>query len=104
MKPKLVRDKIPDMIRKRGQVPETRVLDAAEYRSSLHVKLTEEGLEIEQAETTSERNEEIADALEVLMAIAADNDASWDEIERIRAAKHAERGGFAARIMLISWE
>jgi predicted house-cleaning noncanonical NTP pyrophosphatase (MazG superfamily) len=43
---KLVRDRIPDIIRARGAAPQTRVLDDSENLSSLFDKLLEEAQEM----------------------------------------------------------
>ena len=57
---KLVRDKIPDIIRSNGEEPITRVLSEEEYKIELEKKLQEELNETLQA-TGSDRIEELAD-------------------------------------------
>ena len=44
--------------------------------------------------------EELADLLEVMMAVARARGSSFEEIEEIRLVKAAERGGFEGRILL----
>lgn len=95
---KLVRDSIPDMIRRQGFTPRTRVLDRDEYLSELNRKLREETEEY----LSDENIEEIADILEVLEAICSAKEFSADEVLSLKAEKRRQRGGFEERIYLIS--
>ena len=45
--------------------------------------------------------EELADLLEVIRAVAAARSSSMEEIEAIRQAKAASRGGFESKILLM---
>lgn len=92
---KLVRDKIPQIIRDTGAEPVFRVADAEEYRGLLRAKLVEEVEEF----LTSEDPTELADVLEVLLALAGDLGVDRDHLEKLRTAKAFERGGFADRIV-----
>ena len=92
---KLVRDKIPQIIRDAGAEPVTRVADAEEYRDLLRAKLVEE---VEEFLTSDDPNE-LADVLEVLLALADDLGVDRDQLERLRTTKAVERGGFAGRIV-----
>jgi len=96
-KGKLVRDKIPQIIRSRGSEPIVRVLGAAEYREMLLAKLAEEVDEVRAADD-AEAAEELADVCEVVLALASDLGLNAGQLEELRAAKAAERGGFADRI------
>jgi predicted house-cleaning noncanonical NTP pyrophosphatase (MazG superfamily) len=96
---KLVRDKIPDIIRSHGDEPVTRVAGFAEYRSLLRDKLTEEAAEVASATGVEDTAEELADVLECVQAITADLGLAMADVERVRAAKAAERGGFTQRIV-----
>lgn len=96
---KLVRDKIPEMIRDQGEIPHIRILGDEEYLCRLEAKLDEEVGEFHR-----DRNpEELADILEVVYALA-DSIGSREELAEIYAKKHAARGGFEKRIFLISKE
>lgn len=97
---KLVRDRIPEMIRAHGERPCTRVLGEEEYFSELHRKLREE---IEEY-IESGSMEEIADILEVLEAICAAKGFAPEAVLECKKAKKEKRGGFEKRIYLISKE
>jgi predicted house-cleaning noncanonical NTP pyrophosphatase (MazG superfamily) len=89
---KLVRDKVPDVIRASGVEPITRVADEAEYARLLRDKLIEEVNEF----LDSDDPAELADVAEVVLALAGTLGVN---LEALRAAKHAERGGFEQRIV-----
>ncbi|MFC9797665.1 hypothetical protein [Streptomyces sp. NPDC057695] len=95
---KLVRDRIPQIIRERGAEPVTYVAGPEEYRSRLRDKLGEEVTEFLQADESS-APEELADVLEVVRALAIDLGVDVDHLEKIRDGKVGERGGFAKRIV-----
>ena len=92
---KLVRDKIPEIIKADGGKPITRILDKESYLASLVEKLGEEYAEFREAHSL----EELADVQEVVLALARVI-ASPEELERVRAAKAAERGAFEQQIFL----
>ena len=96
---KLVRDRIPEIIRARGDVPVVRALGEAEYRAALERKLLEECREVLAAEG-ADRIEELADVLEVIRALAAAEGATLREVCDAAEAKRLARGAFAQRILL----
>ncbi len=94
---KLVRDKIPDILRGNGIEPRIRVADIKEYRPYLKEKLLEEVNEFLEKES----GEELADVLEVIDAILNHLGPLFDENVRMHKAKKArERGKFEKRIIL----
>ncbi len=93
---KLVRDQIPAIIAADGGQPVTRVLDQTGYEAALRAKLLEEAHEAPDGKLASE----LADVLEVLQALAAAHDMSWDEVVSEASRKRGERGGFDQRIFL----
>lgn len=93
---KLVRDKIPEHIRKRGGVPVAHVATNEEYWEKLKEKLIEEFAEFKRDES----REEFADMLEVVDAIADYKGFRREDIAVIREAKAVERGRFKERIIL----
>ncbi len=92
---KLVRDRIPQVIRANGEEPVVRVASEAEYRGLLRAKLREEVEEF----LASEEPEELADILEVIAALAEDVGVGWNELQKLREQKAATRGRFADRIV-----
>lgn len=94
---KLVRDRIPEIIEECGRKCGWEVLSDEEYLRRLDEKLQEELDEYMEDKSL----EELADLLEVLMAVAEAR-GSFAEVERIRLKKREKRGGFEKRILLKS--
>ncbi len=93
---KLVRDKIPEIIKSNGQDCTVEILSDFQYLEKLELKLDEE-----LAEFHKDKNiEELADLLEVIYAIAKAKGVSFNELESVRIEKQHERGGFAEKILL----
>jgi predicted house-cleaning noncanonical NTP pyrophosphatase (MazG superfamily) len=101
---KLVRDLIPEIIQKKGGVPETRVLDAAEYLAELKKKFQEELNEYLSAETAEARLEEMADIFEVITALNETEGRNIEQVVEVQKKKREERGAFKGRIFLESVE
>lgn len=99
---KLVRDKIPEMLAKNGGEPETETLNDEKYKTCLYEKLKEECEETVNSYSKENLAEELADLLEVMMAISKVNDIDFAKIEKIRLAKKEKRGGFDSKILLKS--
>ena len=95
---KLVRDRIPEIIKKQGERPNIRILEKEEYLHHLEAKLDEEVGEYHRDKNT----EELADILEVVFALAEANDVCREELLSVYQKKHEARGGFGKRIFLIS--
>jgi predicted house-cleaning noncanonical NTP pyrophosphatase (MazG superfamily) len=96
---KLVRDRIPAIMRAAGREPRTRVLGRSEYIRSLLDKLVEEAQELKSAAPQS-RMEEAADVYEVLLAITTATGTTMEAVQAEADRKRAERGGFSERIWL----
>ena len=95
---KLVRDRIPEIIRAEGAEPVVYTADPREYRSRLRDKLGEEVAEFLEADD-ARAPEELADVLEVVRALAADLGVEVEQLEKVRETKAAERGGFTGRVV-----
>lgn len=93
---KLVRDRIPEIIRGDGETPVTRRVSGDEYREFLVEKLHEEVREFEESGDV----EELADVLEVVHALREFEGLSTEELDVIRRRKTGERGGFEDGIVL----
>lgn len=91
---KLVRDKIPQIIKDDGKKPMIEILSEEEYLTELDKKLNEEVAEYQ----TDKSLEEMADVLEVLFAICEARGYSVDAIMRVREEKRERCGGFRERI------
>ena len=100
---KLVRDRIPEIIRSEGHRPVTRVLDETSYREALLAKLLEEAREARHA-TPGGLPGELADVLEVLRALTVTAGMSWTQLLALADDKRSQRGGFGQRIFLESVE
>lgn len=94
MSGKLVRDRIPEIVRASGRSPLVRQLDGDERLPALLEKLQEEVDELRAAATATDRVEEMADVFEVLGAIASELGLEWPAVEAVATAKREERGGF----------
>ena len=95
---KLVRDNIPDIIKQNGEEPITRILSKEEYKSELEKKLLEECNEV--LETDDSRIEELADLLEVIIALGKLQGKSFEDIINVCEQKRLKRGAFDKMIYL----
>jgi len=94
---KLVRDRIPEIIKKDGQKANVRVATDQEYEAKLFEKLNEEVSEL----VDSKSVDEMSDVYEVLEAIAKKLGFGQGEIIKLKNKKAKERGRFERRIILI---
>lgn len=92
---KLVRDKIPAIIAASGEQPITYEAHPVEYTTRLRDKL---GEEVDEYLASGDPGE-LADILEVVRALAALAGIYPGGLEKLRAAKAEERGGFGGRIV-----
>lgn len=93
---KLVRDNIPQIIRRSGKLPVYHQLDDVSYQKALEQKLSEEVQEY----LTDKNLEEMADILEVLFAICKARGYTVDELMEKKREKEQERGGFSEKFYL----
>lgn len=93
---KLVRDRIPEIIKGNGDVPVTHKANKEEYWKKLKEKLKEEVNEF----LEGEEKEELADILEVIYSICEFKNIDREELERIRKEKSKNRGSFKDRIII----
>lgn len=99
--PKLVRDNIPTRIEENGGFCLIKHLDPIAYREALLTKLVEEAKEVLHAKTHDQRQEELADLLEVLATIQSAFFYSPRDLDVIRKRKAMLAGGFRQGIKLI---
>lgn len=93
---KLVRDRIPEVIREDGKRPVTSRVEGEDYGDRLAAKLAEETAEYRESGAL----EELADVLEVVHALRAHHGVSREELREQRVSKAEERGRFEAGIVL----
>lgn len=93
---KLVRDKIPEIIRAEGKECEVKIAEDKEKYELLEKKLMEEVNEF-----LEDKNiDELADIMEVLFELANELGYSEEDLIRNREEKKGERGGFKEGIVL----
>lgn len=97
---KLVRDRIPEIIRNNNEEAITRILNDDEYKKALENKLLEEYNEVLTATEGNDYIEELADMLEVIDALASTQNKSLEDIIKIKEEKLNKRGGFKKKLFL----
>lgn len=98
---KLVRDKIPEAINKKGdRKANYRILNDKEYIEELDKKLFEEAHEFVEEHSV----EELADLMEVIGAIMKIKNISLEDVQKEREIKNYKKGKFENRIFLIDVE
>lgn len=98
---KLVRDKVPDRIAKKGESPRTRILGEREYKKELRKKLLEEAQECSNAKKKISLIEELADLYEVCLSLSSAEGISFTDVRRRAKEKVKTHGGFAKKLFLI---
>ena len=91
---KLVRDKIPELLGRKGVSYQKRIASEDEYKIALLKKLKEEIKEFNEDNSP----EELADVIEVILALKKLKE--YRDTEKIRIKKAKERGTFKKRIIL----
>lgn len=103
LKPKLVRDKIPEIIKiNEGIDIKQRTLNEKEYVECLFNKVREESEELFLSLKEGDWKEELADILELVYAILKVKKTTFKSLESLRLEKRSKRGGFDKRILMIS--
>ena len=96
---KLVKDKIKNIIKEKGEKTIVRIKDKIEYKNELEKKLYEEYKEVIES-TGDERVEELADMLEVIRALANLENKNLNDVIAIADKKNEKRGAFEEKIFL----
>ncbi|MCC3404947.1 MAG: nucleoside triphosphate pyrophosphohydrolase [Microcoleus sp. PH2017_10_PVI_O_A] len=97
---KLVRDRIPEIIRQSGNECDFVILSDPEYRQALRQKLIEEATEVAEADKDN-LVAELADLYEVIDALMLSYGISGDRVLNAQAKRRETRGGFTKKIMLL---
>lgn len=100
--PKLVRDKIPEIIEKDlGRLPKMRILKKnSEMKRYLLRKVVEEAVELSEAKNKNHIAEEMADLLELFDAILKMTKMDLKTVRKIQREKRKKRGGFDEMILI----
>lgn len=93
---KLVRDRIPEIIKKSGKECEIEIVNGIEKQELLEKKLLEEVNEYMEDKNL----EELADVMEVLFGLANELGFTEEDLLNKRNEKLLERGGFKKGIVL----
>ena len=100
--PKLVRDKIPEIIKKNEGIEiRSRILDDGEFLKYLLKKIVEEAAELQDAADKGNLEEEVADIFEITDNILKLRKKNKEEIFMIQEVKREKNGGFDKRILMI---
>lgn len=94
---KLVRDKIPDIIKSKGEKCKFEVLNDEDYKDFLDKKLNEEVAEYQSSKSLAE----LVDIIEVIYAIAKTRGFTPEQMEELRILKEKSKGSFNKGILLI---
>ena len=95
---KLVRDNIPQIIEKSGKHALVETLSDKDYEIFLERKLDEEVNEYHD----SKDPEELADILEIIIALAKIKGCNFSDLVDLQTQKADEKGGFLKKILLIA--
>ena len=95
---KLIRDRLPAIMRAQGLKVFDRRLNDAEFVAALKDKLLEEAQEVGAATNETDLIDELADVMEVIAALAEASGVPLQAVEERRQAKRNERGGFDERV------
>ena len=100
--PKLVRDKIPEIIKQNENIEVAiRLLNDDEFLQYLLRKVVEEAQELSHAESDANLKEEIADVREIIDTLIKLKDFSESELMTLQSEKRKKRGGFDKRLLML---
>ncbi|WP_017658516.1 nucleoside triphosphate pyrophosphohydrolase [Baaleninema simplex] len=98
---KLVRDRIPEIVRRSGRRCGVERLDIADYRQALRDKLVEEAIEAAEARDDAELIRELADLSEAIDALLETYEIDRATVSAKQQQRRDERGGFRQRLKLL---
>ncbi len=101
---KLIRDKIPEIIKKDGWMPKVRILRKGEFLDAIKKKVLEEAGELIQSKNKKGIIDEIVDIQELLDVLSSELGITKSQVKKLQAAKRKKRGGFKKRLLLIKEE
>ncbi|MBP0006170.1 MAG: nucleoside triphosphate pyrophosphohydrolase [Cyanobacteria bacterium SBC] len=98
---KLVRDRIPEIIRKAGKACAVERLDDVDYRRALREKLIEEAREVAEATNEAELVAELADLSEVIDTLMETYGIDRSIVFAKQEQRSLDRGRFRQRLKLL---
>lgn len=98
---KLVRDNIPNIIRKNGATPVVRTLGTEAFRQELREKLCEEADEVRKATGRQALIDELADVEEVFSALCEAHGVDRSELAAVRKRRARLNGAFTKKLFLV---
>jgi predicted house-cleaning noncanonical NTP pyrophosphatase (MazG superfamily) len=99
---KLIRDRIPEIIKKDGNTADIIILSEESFNQAIKQKLIEEATEVANAQTRDEILGELADLQEVMDTIKEMYKINTLEVNTIQAVKALQRGKFDKKLFLKS--
>lgn len=97
---KLIRDKIPEKMRRLGKAFKIRTLSRKEFRLELLKKVGEEASALTALEAKSDMLAELADVQDVVDAVRKEFGITPKEMRDAQAMNAKKKGGFRARVYL----
>ena len=97
---KLIRDRIPEIIRQAGRECEVETMSLKDYHQALLNKLVEEAKEVAEAKPDN-LVEELADVYEVIDTILASLEIDKDIVLAKQKQKRQDKGGFTKKLSLL---
>jgi len=101
---KLIRDRIPEIVKKVGWKPTVRKLRKDEFLHALKKKVSEEARELIRAKNKKGIINEIVDIQELLDTLTSEIKLTKPHIKKLQSVKRKKRGGFKKRLFLIEEE
>ena len=98
---KLIRDRIPEIIKKDGWIPKTRLLNNREFLKELKKKILEEARELNKGQKEKDLINELVDIQEIIDAILIEKKIKFKEFRKIQSQKRKKRGGFEKKLFLV---
>jgi predicted house-cleaning noncanonical NTP pyrophosphatase (MazG superfamily) len=98
---KLIRDRIPEIIKEAGWSPTIRTLKKKEFLSAIKKKMLEEAGELIQAKDKKGIVDEIVDIQELLDVLSSELKLRKPELKKLQDIKRKKRGGFKKRLFLV---
>jgi len=99
---KLVRDKIPEIIKRAGEKPHFIMLCREVYFKEIQRKILEEAKELIRAQDRKKTIDEIVDIQELIDTLIAEMGITKFELWEFQRRKNKKRGGLKKRLFLIS--